>query len=113
MLWPGPGGPSAFGMMASVTSLNAILLVRPLWLFRRLALRELWRQVGELSRIGVVHLRRHAVPGERVSEHGADFRLLIDIVNLVATDALADPGDRHALRVPRRRNLMLEGEVTR
>ena len=50
---------------------------------------------------------------QRVREHAADFRRLVGIVDLVAADAPADPGDRHALRIAQRRDLVLEGEIAR
>jgi hypothetical protein len=51
------------------------------------------------------------VLAQRVGEPLAHLRRLVRIVDLVAADAAADPGLRHALGVADRDSLALEGEV--
>src|SRR5436305_1138131 len=71
------------------------------------------RQIRELLLIGVFHPRRQAVAGQGILERGADLRRLIGVIDLLASDAPADPGGGHALGIPDQRHLMLEGEIAR
>src|ERR1051325_10267689 len=67
----------------------------------------------ELGCIGLVHLRGEAVLGELNRELLARLGVLVAVVDLVATQPLADPGLRHALGVADRHALVLESEITR
>ena len=49
--------------------------------------------------------------GEFGREDPPDFGLLVDIVDLIAAAAPADPGLGHALRVADGHDLVLEGEI--
>src|SRR4051812_2656625 len=71
----------------------------------------LGREVLQLLLVRLVHLRLQAVLGQGLREGLAHVRRLVGVVDLVAADALADPGLRHALRVADRHDLVLEGEV--
>src|ERR1700722_13856235 len=63
--------------------------------------------------VSLIHPRRETVLGEFCREGAANFRLLVDIVDLIAAGALRDPGFRHALRVADGDPLVLEGEIAR
>src|SRR5262249_7137932 len=76
-------------------------------LFRRHTL-HFRRQVRQLSLVGLLHAWLHAVLGKLLREHRPDLRPLVGIVDLIAADAPADPGRRHALRVADERNLIPE-----
>src|SRR5262249_31674301 len=77
------------------------------------ALRRLDAELGHFLRISGVHARPDVTLCQFGREDAADFRFLVDIVDLVAASAPADPSLRHALRVTDGDALMLEREVTR
>src|ERR1700731_2071672 len=70
------------------------------------------RQLRQLRLVCLVHPRFHAVFLQCVAEQLANHLFLVGIVDLIAADAPADPGLRHALRVADRDRFMLEGEVS-
>src|SRR5688572_3892273 len=69
---------------------------------------RLRRQGRQLGLVCGVHLRLHAVLGQGLAERLAHERRLVGVVDLVATDALADPRLRHALGVANGHDLVLE-----
>src|SRR5439155_23058159 len=71
------------------------------------------RHIRLLGRVGLVHLRAQPALGELLREQLAGFRVLVGVIDLVATGAPADPGLRHALRVADGDALVLEGEIAR
>src|SRR5688500_12886544 len=71
---------------------------------------QLW-QLRQLGLVSLLHPRPKAMPGQRLREHGADLGALVGIVDLVAAEALANPGLRHALSIPDRDDLVLESEI--
>jgi len=73
------------------------------------ALCRLDGELGHFLRISAVHARRDAVLGEFGREDAADFRFLVDVVDLIAASAPADPSFGHALGVADGDALMLEG----
>src|SRR5581483_8782502 len=67
----------------------------------------------EFCSVGCSHLGRQPVLGEFAFELLAGFGILVAVIDLVAADAPADPGFRHALRVADGDALVLEGEIAR
>src|SRR6185437_3093503 len=74
---------------------------------------DLGGQLRELRPVGLVHARLEAVLPERLGEHLADFRGLVGVVDLVAAQALADPGLRDPLGIPDGDTFLLEREIAR
>src|SRR5580700_271678 len=68
---------------------------RPGWGERK-KLRRLHAQLRHFLGVGRVHARGDIVLGELARKQSADLRLLVEIIDLVAADAAADPGFRHA-----------------